>query len=102
MVEKIKKNANPLYLLKSSASIKEIEKQFEGIFQRMEPCESGIGSAYIDCNGIYHHCSFQESMFGVDIFSLKSFNYFWTTSKEMISWRQKLKLFNRSCPIYDV
>ncbi len=68
-----------------------------------EPCESGLFSAYVDAAGKYWHCSFGENRDdagGVDLTKTKNFVEEVWLSKEMNSWRETLKGFDRECPLY--
>ena len=69
-----------------------------------ERCESGLFSAYIDCDGKYWQCSFGEGMdisYGIDVTGISSFHdEVWTTEK-MGEWRTRLLELNRECPLYS-
>lgn len=75
----------------------------------IEPCESGLFSGYINCEGYFYPCSFSESkMQGLNVEEL-DLEEIWY-SKEIENWRQKLsnnnchcsmKKYCRICPIYD-
>lgn len=77
--------------------------QKQHIQECIEKCESGIISAFIDCDGKYWHCSFGENNkdgYGIDVTKVNSFlNDVWL-SDEMDSWRKKLFALDRECPFY--
>lgn len=78
--------------------------QLEQMEKYVEPCESGLFSAYVNVDGVYHHCSFAENETkGVDLKNknLDFINDVWY-SQDMNKWRGKLLSSNRNCPIYNV
>ena len=80
------------------------DKQKEKIQECIEKCESGIISAFLDCDGKYWHCSFgseNKDGYGIDVTKVDSFlNDVWL-SKPMNEWREKLFTLDRQCPFYS-
>lgn len=80
-----------------------------------EPCESGLFSSYINCEGEFYPCSFSEGegnwKEGINVLKIKNFIKDVWNNKKLINWRNKLiisskncncKFSNicRSCPVY--
>lgn len=70
-----------------------------------ERCEAGLFSAYIDVNGKYWHCSFDENNEndkGIDVLAVNDFRKDIWLSEYIKSWRKKLIEFGRECPLFPV
>lgn len=71
-----------------------------------EPCESGLFSSYVNCEGKFFVCSFAEGekewVEGIDVLGCNDFDKDVWNSKRILEWRKKLLLNNRNCPIYDL
>jgi len=78
---------------------------FQELQQVSEPCESGIGSGYLNVDGVFHFCSFCEGEDispGIDMLEIDDFLtdvwYHPTTNQ----WRKKLLAKNRECLPFDL
>lgn len=71
----------------------------------IEPCESGLFSAYVNKDGMYYPCSFAEGLLTIEGQSVLECNNFlediWN-SNFTVSWREKLLQCNRNCPLYKI
>ena len=68
-----------------------------------ERCESGLFSAYIDCDGKYWHCSFGEGLEGrggIDVVNCDNFHEKIWMNELVQKWRTELFSLNRECPLY--
>jgi hypothetical protein len=75
----------------------------QSLNQCSERCESGLFSAYVDCAGVYWHCSFGEGRddaAGIDVKAVKNFTKEVWLSQPMVDWRKKLLGMERECPLY--
>jgi MoaA/NifB/PqqE/SkfB family radical SAM enzyme len=85
--------------------LKAIENRsnYSKIAQYAEPCESGLFSAYINTEGIFHPCSFAEG-FGYDLDVVKCEDFLQDIWYHPITiqWRKRLIENKRECPLYDV
>ncbi len=75
----------------------------KSLSQCSERCESGLFSSYIDCNGVYWHCSFGEGRddaAGIDVKAVKNFTKEVWLAPQMMEWRKKLVGMGRECPLY--
>lgn len=72
--------------------------------QHIEPCESGLFSGYINCEGYFFPCSFMEGegdwKEGLRVIDFDSFNQIWNHEK-VIKWRESLLSKCRNCPQYN-
>jgi MoaA/NifB/PqqE/SkfB family radical SAM enzyme len=69
----------------------------------VEPCESGLFSAYVDVDGLFYPCSFSTEAFtGFRVENCKDFLEDIWYSDEVYSWRNRLLRNCRSCPIHKV
>lgn len=69
-----------------------------------ERCESGLFSAYIDCDGKYWHCSFGEGMekgAGIDVTKVDDFHKGIWQHEKVKRWRGELFSLKRECPLFD-
>jgi radical SAM protein with 4Fe4S-binding SPASM domain len=76
----------------------------EKLMQYIEPCESGLFSAYIDVSGKYWPCSFSEGVEGIqsmDVLTCEKFLDIWK-HESTEAWKDRLLSNCRSCPIYDI
>jgi len=65
----------------------------------VEPCESGLFSAYTNVDGIIYPCSFLEiPEQAYNILECNDFLNYWNASE----WRKKLLACNRHCPMYAI
>lgn len=74
------------------------------LMQFVEPCESGLFSAYIDVSGRYWPCSFSEGVEGIesmDVLTCKSFLEIWNHDSTR-AWKDRLLSCNRNCPLYEI
>lgn len=79
------------------ASLTEMEREVQTMF--VDPCESGLFSAYINVDGKYFPCSFAEGEEqGLDVLSYPTFTDLWN-SNEVKEWRNKLLCNGRNCPL---
>ena len=71
-----------------------------------EPCESGLFSSYINCDGIFFPCSFLEGegewKEGLDLIHCKDFIKDIWLHPRTVEWRKKLIDNQRRCPYYDI
>ena len=72
----------------------------------VEPCESGLFSAYIDVNAKFYSCSFcegqQEWKEGIDVLKINDFIKDIWYNDRVVEWRKKLLDNKRNCPVYDL
>jgi len=72
----------------------------------VEPCESGLFSSYINCNGYFYVCSFAEEEDswekGIDVFACDDFMKEVWFHPRLMQWRQRLINNDRNCPIYNL
>lgn len=77
----------------------------------VEPCESSMFSAYVNCQGIYYPCSFIEGegdwKDGIDLMKVKNFESEVWNHEKVLAFRnaaiKKIKCSGcNSCPYYDV
>jgi MoaA/NifB/PqqE/SkfB family radical SAM enzyme len=77
-------------------------KQLE---QYVEPCESGLFSAYINVDGEFFACSFCEGeqgwQEGISVFDYDRFEDLWR-SPRLDAWRKMLLDNKRACPMYSL
>jgi MoaA/NifB/PqqE/SkfB family radical SAM enzyme len=83
------------------------QMKLQHLLQLVEPCESGLFSSYVNSNGVYHPCSFEEGRNddiwrGFDVLGPDRFEDFWQHHPRMKLWRESLAASWRSCPIYEV
>jgi hypothetical protein len=74
------------------------------LLARSERCESGLFSAYIDCNGKYWHCSFGQGFEkggGIDVTKVTDFHKEVWMSDSVKQWRLSLHELNRECPLFE-
>lgn len=67
-----------------------------------EPCESSMFSSYINVNGIYHHCSFCETLPdypGVNVLECDNFNDIWL-GKDIEEYRNPKCRMSESCAYF--
>jgi radical SAM protein with 4Fe4S-binding SPASM domain len=73
--------------------------------QQVEPCESGLFSAYINVDGVFYPCSFveQSDVFGdgLPVGQFDTFEELWQHDR-MKEWREMLLGNCRNCPVFDV
>lgn len=68
----------------------------------VEPCESGLFSAYINVDGEFSPCSFCEgNTFSIDVKKVASFDEVWYHPLT-VEWRKKLLQCDRHCPLYKI
>lgn len=82
---------------------KALEGQPEAIM--IEPCESGLFSAYINVEGKFFPCSFCEGegdwTEGIDMNSVDSFAEIWHHERVQ-KWRERLLAGCRKCPMFSL
>jgi len=94
-----------------NAYIEMQEERLKELIQMIEPCESGLFSSYVDVNGNFYPCSFNEKpCYKFDVINGESledfkdkpvrFKHHWDFGLEL--WRMKLRESKRSCPEYEV
>ena len=80
--------------------------QYEQFLTMIEPCESGLFSAYINWKGEFFPCSFcegeKEWAVGMDVLKCENFLTDIWLSDRLVQWRQKLLSNGRRCPMFDV
>ena len=78
--------------------------RYDQISQSVEPCESGLFSAYINERGVYYPCSFMEGLeTGIYVDDEKVGNFMDIWDGEVVrEWRGRLLKCGRSCPMYDI
>jgi MoaA/NifB/PqqE/SkfB family radical SAM enzyme len=73
--------------------------------QYVEPCESGLFSAYINVDGEFFACSFCENEHGwktgMNVFDYDNFEDLWR-SPRLDKWRKTLLDNERACPMYSL
>ncbi len=71
-----------------------------------EPCESGLFSAYINCEGKFYPCSFAEKNGdwedGIQVDTCNDFLKDVWYNKKLIKFRNTLIENDRKCPLFDV
>jgi len=80
----------------------ELSRGYENV---IEPCESGLFSAYINVDGHVFPCSFLETRerWIADMKDTKNFTKeVWLSNKKMLAWRNHLLCNNRECPVYKI
>ena len=79
-------------------AMKVYPKQFHTL---IEPCESGLFSAYIDAEGQFHPCSFAEGLFpAIDVTKSNDFMKDVWYAPVVTTWRTKLLAGDRRCPLF--
>ena len=80
-------------------------KEYDKVKTYVEPCESGLFSAYVNVHGEFFPCSFSEHIGGIDGIDLNNdfdfLNDVWY-APNTIAWRKRLLKNKRNCPIYTV
>jgi MoaA/NifB/PqqE/SkfB family radical SAM enzyme len=80
-------------------------EEYDKVLQYVEPCESGLFSAYVNVHGQFFPCSFSEGVDGINgidltgDFDFKKDVWF---SEQTNTWRNNLLKNKRRCPIYNV
>lgn len=78
------------------------DEKLEQLIQLIEPCESGLFSAYVNTHGKFYPCSFNE-VAALEYDLLKedaSFKKLWSTGLD--NWRGMLEKSGRACPTYKI
>jgi len=74
------------------------------LLQLIEPCESGLFSAYINCHGVFFPCSFTENEKGwhdgIDVLHCISFTQDVWLHDRVKAWRKNLLENKRHCPTF--
>lgn len=82
------------------------ENVYEKIEMLVEPCESGLFSAYINVHGHFFPCSFTEGEDGweqgIDVLKCAYFSDTVWNSHRLQAWRQNLWARNRECPCFSI
>jgi MoaA/NifB/PqqE/SkfB family radical SAM enzyme len=69
----------------------------------VEPCESGLFSAYISADAKYYPCSFcEEAVEPIDVLAVDDFVRDVWYSESVKEWRKKLLDNKRACPVYEI
>jgi len=77
------------------------QQDLQNILQMVEPCESGLFSSYINVDGDFYPCSFNEkSEYQFNVLGTIPFKTHWENG--LNDWRAKLAASKRSCPEYEV
>lgn len=80
--------------------------RYDEFITMVEPCESGLFSAYINVRGEFFPCSFCEGAGewknGMNVFKSRNFLTDIWNSDRLIEWRKRLLLYGRKCPMFDV
>ena len=85
--------------LKAMAKFEE-HKKLNEVLQMIEPCESGLFSSYVNVEGCFYPCSFNEKAeLKFDVVN-GNFQEHWTNGLE--DWKLILHKAGRSCPSYEV
>lgn len=70
-----------------------------------EPCESGLFSSYINCEGDFYPCSFLENednwKEGLSLLEVNEFEDIWNHPK-VDNWKKRLLNNKRKCPAYKI
>jgi MoaA/NifB/PqqE/SkfB family radical SAM enzyme len=68
----------------------------------VEPCESGLFSAYINVKGAFYPCSFTENNEGISVVDCKDFLQDVWYNPSVVLWRNILLDGGRNCPAYTI
>lgn len=94
------KKLNINYGMDSCSAKKLSNNQLNNIY--IEPCESSLFSAYINCKGDFTPCSFAEHITNpLNINNYNNFLQIWNHPLT-INWRNNLIKNNRNCPLYNI
>jgi MoaA/NifB/PqqE/SkfB family radical SAM enzyme len=90
---------NELKKIKPDINVDQLTKQYTML---AEPCESMLFSSYVNSDGDFYPCSFNEKNEPAFNVVNGDFEKMWTNYDSCNKWRERLLKCNRSCPNYEV